>query len=78
MWAMDVLHSVLKDIFVVGTSSRVMLKSLTLSVGCFLINNDTCCLWVVIWPALGLVTTLAASQCVSDSIGADLMVGVLA
>ena len=56
MWAMDVLHSALKGIFVVGTSSRVMLMSLALSVGCFLINNDTCCLWVVIWLALGLAT----------------------
>ena len=56
MWVMDVLHSALKDLFVVGTSPRVMLMSFILSVVCFLINNDTRCLWVMIWLALGLVT----------------------
>ena len=53
---MGVLHSVLKDIVVVGTSSRVMLKFLTLSVGCFLIINDARCLWVMVWLVLGLAT----------------------
>ena len=54
MWFMDVLQSALKDLFVVGTSPRVMLMSLILSVGRFLIDNDICCLCVVIWLALGL------------------------
>ena len=51
---MDVLHPALGDLCVVGTLPKIVLMSLILSAVCFLINNDTRCLWVMIWLALVL------------------------
>ena len=41
-----------------GTSPRVMLMSLVLSVVCFLVDNDTRCFWMKIWLTLGLATSV--------------------
>ena len=40
------------------TPSKMVLKSLVLSVSCFLINNDARSFWVTGWLALNLATTV--------------------